>query len=552
MARKHKDGLVLGVDVGTGGVRAGLFNLKGKMLGVGEHPIKIFRPKPDFVEQSSDDIWRAAGRAIRRSLGAAGAGPEDVAGLSFDATCSLVALDGEDKPVTVSPTGRSEQNIVVWMDHRATEQTERINATRHEVLRYVGGKLSPEQEPPKLLWIKEKLPRTWKRTAKFLDLADFMVYAATGNDVRSLCTVVCKWTYLGHEGKHGRWDKSFFRQAGLDDLFAGDGGGRVGAVVRPMGSFAGPLTETAAKALGLRAGIAVGVGIIDAHAGGVGVLGSALREGDGAGSVESVLALIGGTSSCHMATTSKRVFVKGVWGPYYGAMIPGMWLLEGGQSATGGLIDHVISDSAAAKELSKLAKAQGRTPYEILNAEVGRIKRRERKGPEITKDLHVLPYYHGARSPNADPYARGIVDGHSLDQSIETLARRYYATVQAVAYGTRHIIEKLNAKGLAIDKIHACGGGTKNPLWLREHADITGCDIVLPREPEAMLLGSAMLAAVGAGAYPSVAEAMAAMGRAGKTIRADSSTNAYHDAKYEIFRKMYAYQLRRRKRMAEF
>ena len=549
MARSRKDATVLGVDVGTGSVRAGLFNLKGGMLAVGECPIKTFRPKPDFVEQSSDNIWRAAGRAIRQSLRSAGAKPEDVAGLSFDATCSLVALDADDKPITVSPTGKHEQNVVVWMDHRATDQTERINATGHRVLRFVGGKLSPEQEPPKLLWIKEKLPRTWKKAAKFLDLSDFMVYAATGADVRSLCTVVCKWTYLGHEGRHGRWDRSFFKQAGLEDLFDG---GRIGKAVRPMGTLVGPLTETAAKALGLRAGIAVGVGIIDAHAGGVGVLGSAMKAGSGTGSVERVLALIGGTSSCHMATTSKRVFVKGVWGPYYGAMIPGMWLLEGGQSATGGLIDHVISDSALAGELHKLAKAQGKTPYEILNAEVKRIKRAERKGPEITKQLQVLPYYHGNRSPNADPYARGMVDGLSLDQSLQTLALQYYATIQAVAYGTRHIIESLNAKGLTIDTIHACGGGTKNPLWLQEHADITGCDIVLPREPEAMLLGTAILAAVAAEAYPSVTDAMAAMGQVGKTIRADSSNNAYHDAKYGIFRKMYSYQLNHRKKMAEF
>jgi len=548
MVAGRRSGLVLGVDVGTGSVRAGLFDLKGKMLGVGECPIKTFKPRPDFVEQSSDDIWRAAGRAIRRSLRMAGAKPQDVIGLSFDATCSLVALDAADRPITVSPTGKPEQNIIVWMDHRATDQTERINAMRHRVLRYVGGKLSPEQEPPKLLWIKEKLPRTWKKATKFLDLADFMVYAATGSNVRSLCTVVCKWTYMGHERKHGRWDMSFFRQAGLDDLFESD---RAGASVRPMGTFAGPLTEAAAKALGLRADIAVGVGIIDAHAGGVGVLGSALKGG-GAGSVERVLALIGGTSSCHMATTSKRVFVKGVWGPYYGAMIPGMWLLEGGQSATGGLIDHVIADSAAAGELARLAKKQGKTPYEILNATVKRIMRREKKGPEITRELHVLPYYHGNRSPNADPYARGMVDGLSLDQSLETLAMQYYATVQAVAYGTRHIIEALNSKGLSISRINACGGGTKNPLWLQEHADITGCDIVLPREPEAMLLGTAMLAAVGAGEYPSVSDAMAAMGHGGKTIRADSSRKAYHDAKYGIFRKMYADQLDHRRKMAEF
>jgi FGGY-family pentulose kinase len=529
-------------------VRAGVFDLKGKMLGAGECPIEIFRPKPDFVEQSSDNIWHAAGRAIRRCLRSASAKANAVVGLSFDATCSLVALDGNDKPITVSPTGKADQNIIVWMDHRATGQADRINATRHRVLRYVGGKLSPEQEPPKLLWIKENLPRTWEHTRKFLDLADFMVYAATGNDVRSMCTVVCKWTYMGHERAHGRWDTSFFKQAGLADLFDH---GRVGTTVRPMGTYAGSLTEEAAKALGLRVGTAVGVGIIDAHAGGVGVLGSALEEGRG-DALERVLALIGGTSSCHMATTSKRVFVKGVWGPYYSAMIPGMWLLEGGQSATGSLIDHIISDSAAADEFASLARPSGRTPYEILNATVARIKKQEKRGPQITRNLHVLPYFHGNRSPHADPYARGMIDGLSLDRTLENLALRYYATVQAIAYGTRHIIEVLNAKGLSISRIHACGGGTKNPLWLQEHADITGCDIVLPREPEAMLLGTAMLAAVAAGAYGTVTEAMAAMGHSGKTIRADTSTKSYHDSKYGIFRKMFGYQIDHRKIMAGF
>ncbi len=549
MALSAKSNLALGVDVGTGSVRAGLFDLRGRMLGSGEHLIQIFRPQPDFVEQSSEDIWRATGPAIRQCLRSAAAKPENVAGLSFDATCSLVALGDNDEPVTVSPTGNSNQNIIVWMDHRAIEQAQRINATRHRVLKYVGGKLSPEQEPPKLLWIRENLPRTWRDARKFLDLADFMVYKACGNDVRSLCTVVCKWTYMGHERKHGRWDITFFRQIGLEDLFED---GRAGASVRPMGTYASPLSKEAAHALGLREGIAVGVGIIDAHAGGIGALGSSFKGASSGSSVENVLALIGGTSSCHMATTTKPVFVKGVWGPYYGAMIPGMWLLEGGQSATGSLIDHVIADTASSIELTSLARKSGRSTYEILNGILQRIKKARAKGPEITKDIHVLPYYHGNRSPHADPYARGMVDGLSLDRSLENVAVRYYATVQAIAYGTRHIIEALNAKGLSIRKIHACGGGTKNPIWLQEHADITGCDIELPREPEAMLLGTAILAAVAAGAYSSVPEGMAAMGHNGKTIRPDSSTCKYHDTKYAIFRKMYKYHTEHRAMMAEY
>ncbi|HVY47249.1 MAG TPA: FGGY family carbohydrate kinase, partial [Minicystis sp.] len=191
----------LGVDVGTGSVRAGLFDARGVLLGAGVEPIRIFQPDEDFVEQSSDDIWRAAGVAVRAALAKAKLDPEAVRGIGFDATCSLVLLDEHDRPVTVSPTGRDEQNVVVWMDHRAVAQAERINATKHAVLRYVGGVISPEMQTPKLLWLKEKLPKAYARAARFLDLPDFLVYRATGVDVRSLCTTVCKWTYLGHEAE---------------------------------------------------------------------------------------------------------------------------------------------------------------------------------------------------------------------------------------------------------------------------------------------------------------------------------------------------------------
>src|SRR5262249_13832666 len=142
-------------------------------------------------EQSSDDIWAACGAATRAALAAAGAGPGDVAGVGFDATCSLVLLDAQDRPVTVSPSGEDRGNVVVWMDHRAVRQAERINALGHEVLRYVGGVISPEMETPKLLWLRERLPASFGRAARFLDLADFLAYRATGNDVRSLCTTAC-------------------------------------------------------------------------------------------------------------------------------------------------------------------------------------------------------------------------------------------------------------------------------------------------------------------------------------------------------------------------
>lgn len=535
----------LGIDVGTGSARAGIFTARGVRVGSACEAIRRWTPTADHVEQSSDDIWRACCRAVRRARKEAGLRPEAVAGIGFDATCSLVALDADDRPVSVSTTGHSEQNVIVWMDHRAISQADRINKTRHRVLRYVGGLISPEMQTPKLLWLKENLPVTWKRTARFLDLPDFLTYRATDDDTRSLCTTVCKWTYLGHQGLDGAgWDRSYYHQIGLGDLVHEDFR-RIGQRVRPMGEPIGRgLSAKAALGFGLVAGTPVGVSIIDAHAGGLGLLGTKLpNQRPAARSLNHRLALIGGTSTCHMAVAETPRFVRGIWGPYYSAMIPGQWLTEGGQSATGALIDHVIFSQASTAPIQAEAFRQGKTIYELLNARLEVLARNERVAhpATLTSDLHVQPDFHGNRSPRADPTLRGSITGLPLSATPDDLARLYLATIQAVAHGTRHIVEAMNKKGYAIDTLLACGGGTKNPVFLREHADITGCRIILPKEPEAVLLGSAVLGAVAAGKFPTVLAAMTAMNAAGGVIIPQRGIVArYHDAKYRVFHQLHA------------
>jgi FGGY-family pentulose kinase len=530
--------MYLGIDVGTGSVRAGIFDAAGEMRGMGVSPIKTGRPQHDFVEQSSDDIWRACCEATRGALQQAGV--DEIEGIGFDATCSLVVLDAENKPVTVSPTGDDAWNVIVWMDHRAMEQAERINGGKHDVLKYVGGAISPEMETPKLLWLKERAPSTWKRAARFFDLPDYLVYRATGNDVRSLCTTVCKWTYLGHES---RWDEKYFRAVGLGEL-ADEKFARIGTNVRPMGERAGTLSDTAAKDLGLRAGIPVGVSIIDAHAGGIGILGAG-----GNTPLDRRVALIGGTSTCHMAVSKEPRFVPGVWGPYASAMVPGFWLTEGGQSATGALIDHVIFSHARGIELREEAHRRGTSVYAILNEHLDKMT-----APfpaALARDVHVLPDHHGNRSPRADATLRGMISGLTLESDIDALAIHYLATIQAIAHGTRHVLEAMNANGYAIETLIASGGDTKNPVFLREHADITGCKIVLPHASEGVLLGSAILGAVAAGAHPSIESAMAAMSRAARTIEpADGEVRAFHDKKHRVFLRMYDDQMAYRQLMS--
>jgi FGGY-family pentulose kinase len=541
------DKLYLGIDVGTGSVRAGVFDAEGKRRGMATQEIRIWRPQGDFVEQSSEDIWAAAGKTVRGAMEEAGCSAEDIRGIGFDATCSMVVLDAEDRPVTVSSTGSDEQNIIVWMDHRAMDQTARINATKHKVLDYVGGQVSPEMQTPKLMWLKENLPDTWKRAARFLDLPDFLSFRSTGDDTRSLCTTVCKWTYVGHEKPHiegsvGRWEDSYFELVGLDDL-TGEGYERIGRRVRPMGEPVGQgLTEKAAGELGLRPGIPVAVSIIDAHAGGLGLLGAPLDgKAPEAADFDRRLALICGTSTCHMAVSPEARFIPGVWGPYFSAMVPDLWLTEGGQSATGSLIDHVIFSHARAAELKEEAESRGTTVYGLLNERLEEMAKGQPFPAALTSELHVLPYFHGNRSPRADATLRGAIHGLKLEAGVDGLALVYLATIQALAAGTRHIVEALNEKGYAVDTLIACGGDTKNEVFLREHADATGCRIVLPAEPESVILGSALLGAVAAGDFPSVMAGMGAMNRAGRVIEpAGDEVRRYHDARYQVFHRMYA------------
>ncbi|MFZ6761683.1 FGGY-family carbohydrate kinase [Pseudoroseomonas sp. WGS1072] len=543
--------IVIGVDVGTGSARAGAFTPEGVMLGQATHPIRLWRPSPEMAQQSSEDIWSAVCAAVRGALAglARAGGTPRVRGLGFDATCSLVLLDAAGGPVPAGEDGDAAQNVVVWLDHRAAAEAEEINAGAHDVLRYVGGRISLEMQVPKLLWLKRHLPGSWRRAAHVLDLPDYLTHRATGSLARSLCSAVCKWTYLGHEG---RWDAGFFRAIGLDDL-AEEGFRRIGTAILPPGQRIGTLCATAAAALGLPEGIPVGASAIDAHAGGLGVLGAALDgAAPGAAALNRRVALVGGTSSCHMAVSPEARFVPGVWGPYHAAMMPGLWLNEGGQSATGALIDHVITTHAAYPAMADAAGRAGETIYQALNRELARMAAGLPFPALLTEGLHVMPDFHGNRSPRADASLRGMVSGLRLAAGAEDLALLYLATVQAVAYGTRHIIEAMNGRGYAIDTVMACGGGTRNPVFLREHADATACRVVLPREPEAILLGAAMLGATAGGVHPGLPEAMAAMSGAGTILApGEAAIRRYHDAKYAVFRRMYEDQMAYRALMRE-
>ena len=516
----------LGVDVGTGSARAGLFDTKGTMLASAKHDITIWRETGSIVEQSSRNIWRAVCESVREAVTMAGVEPAAIAGIGYDATCSLVVLGKGGTPLPVGPSGDPERNIMVWMDHRAVGQAERINATKAKVLDYVGGTISPEMETPKLLWLKENKPEIFAAAWQFFDLTDFLTWKSCGSLARSACTVTCKWTYLSHEK---RWDDAYFREIGLGEL-ADEGFVRIGTDVRTGGEKLGVLSEAAAAELGLMPGIAVAAGLIDAHAGGIGTVGARGEEG----TILSRMAYVFGTSACTMTTTEQPVFVDGVWGPYHSAMVPGLWLNEGGQSAAGAAIDHLIHMHPFAVEAEKRAAEKGQGLADSLAIAV-EVRGGAEKIAEIVGDIHVVPEFLGNRAPFADPDTRAVIAGLDLDAGADSLTALYLAGLCGLGYGARQIVEAQKAKGIVIDTIVVSGGAGRSPLVRQVLADTTGLVVAASTSPEPVLLGSAMLGAVAAGTFPDLATAMEAMSELGDVEKPDAERAPWHAHRFEAF-----------------
>jgi len=513
---------VVAVDVGTGSARAGVLDRAGTLLARAESPIAMNRPAENFAEHDSEDIWRAVCTAVRNARSEAGIAADEVAGLSFDATCSLVVRGRSGEQVTVSPTHVDRWDTIVWLDHRALCEADECTATRHRVLDFVGGVMSPEMETPKLMWLKRNLPESWRRAGFFFDLTDFLGWKATGSTDRSQCTLTCKWAYLAHE--EGGWPRDFFARLGIGDMLER---GRLPDRAVPVAADLGPLTFEAARDLDLDTRCRVGAGLIDAHAGALGVLGGLAEPIE---ALDRHMALIAGTSSCVMALSSKEMASPGIWGPYYGAALPQGWLVEGGQSATGALLDHIIRWHGAGGEPDA-------TMHRRITERIGQLRRTE--GVALGDRLHVLPDFHGNRSPLADPHAVGVISGLTLDASFDSLCRLYWRTAVAIALGVRHILEALNRRGFGIDTLHVTGGHTKNPILMELYADATGCTVVQPGTEDAVLLGSAMVAATAAGLYPRLAEACAAMYRPGRERKPDPAAVQHFERDYRIFLAMH-------------
>ena len=313
------------------------------------------------------------------------------------------------------------------------------------------------------------------------------------------------------------------------------------------------MSERAAKDFALPAGIPVGSGVIDAYAGWIGTVGArvSLDPKDEESVPNDVsqaftrLAAVAGTSTCHLAMSREPVFVPGVWGPYRDVVIPGFWIAEGGQSATGELLKHMLEKHPSYQETLEDAKATGKNIYEFLNGHLRQLAS-SHKAPFIGYLARHLFFYGdlwGNRSPIADPTMRGAIVGLSSDTSRDNLAITYYATMEFIALQTKQIIQTMNEAGHGIRGIFMSGSQCQNDLLVELIATVCEMPVVVPRYVNAAVVhGAAMLGAKAGSAGPEgktepLWDIMTRMSKPGSVVysKASEAEKKLLQAKYEVF-----------------
>ena len=509
---------VIAVDVGSRQVRAGLFDLDGTLLASARTGISLGQHSEVMATYRMQEIWQAAQSVVRDCSRQAAELGIDVEGLAFDATSSLVASGHP------APFGEGQGDVIGWMDHRAQNEALEISETRHPYLDYFSGAISPEIHLPKMLWTSRQRPDLFAEGICFRDVCDELAFRATGADVRSASALVCKWPYLPNEAPP--WCANLLSSLGMPPDWCAK---LPAMLVRPLGARHGTVSAEAAPLLGLAEGTVVAVGAIDAEAG---VLGNA--GPDFHASLDRTLLVTGGTSTNFMAFCAEERSIPGVWGPFLGAVFPGYWMHEGGQSLSGGALDAVLRQHAA---------SPGEPSAENHKRVVDDIMDVLRTEPEtFAAQKHLVPDWLGNRAPLNDGRVRAIMSGIGQELDYRSLLETYYATARGLVLQMRQVIEHLNAYGYALDTVHLSGGHRHNALLVQLYADCFDGELFVTDVPEPVLLGSAMIAATAAGHFSSLFEAAGRMARKPVPVAQNPSgvSRLRHD--YEIYLKLFEAQ----------
>ncbi len=521
----------LGIDYGTNSVRALVVRCKdGAELGTAivnypsGHQGVLLDPKDhNLARQNPADHLLGLEKSIKGALAQAkktkGFDARLVVGLGVDTTgSSLIPVDSTNTPLVLQKkwAGNLAAHCWLWKDHTSVKEAAEITALaakiRPQYIAKCGNTYSSEWFWSKILHCKRTAPAVFKAAYSWVELADWIPSVLAGvKDPTAVKRGVC---CAGHKALYAEdWDglpdKEFL--AALDPALA-DLRDRLYSKAYDATESAGTLCAEWAKKLGLPAGIPIAIGEMDVHYGAI-----------GSGVCEGTLVKVIGTSTCDCGVVSadKTVAdIPGICGIVKGAILPGYYGLEAGQSAVGDIFKWFVEGVLGDVKL-----------HAKLTAEAAKLKPGQ-------SGLLSLDWNNGNRTVLVDQRLTGLTLGTTL---YSTKAELYRALIEATAFGARAIIERFKEYGVPIDRVVCAGGiAEKNPLLMQIYADVTGCTMLVAGSSQACALGSAISAAVLAGAHPDFATAQKKMTRLKKVAyRPKAANRKIYDQLYALYRQLH-------------
>ncbi len=532
------DQFVVGVDFGTLSARALVVRVSdgaevGTAVseyahGVIDHELPGYGElPPDWALQDPGDYTDALGAAVRAAIADAGLPPDQVIGIATDftaSTCLPALADGTPLCQLPGLAARPHAYPKLWKHHAAQPQADRINAAAHErhekwINRY-GGKISSEWQFAKALQVLDEDPEIYQLADRWIEAADWIIWQLCGTETRNACTAGYKGIF-----QDGHYPSPDFLAA-LDPRFASFAADKLDHPIAPLGGLAGRLTPAAAALTGLPEGIAVAVGNVDAHV---------TLPAAGSCAPGTMVAIMG-TSTCHVMNGQSMVGtelaeVPGMCGAVDGGIIAGLWGYEAGQSGVGDIFSWFTRNGVPG-EFAEEARRRGVSLPQLLDEKAA-------AEPPGANGLIALDWENGNRSVLVDAGLSGVIVGLTL---ATTAPEIYRALLEATAFGTRLIIETFDASGVPVTELVVAGGLIKSAPVMQIYADVTRRPLSVIGSDQGPALGSAIHAAVAAGAYPDVPAAASAMGRVNRDVyQPDEARADVYDELYAEYVRLHDY-----------
>jgi L-ribulokinase len=530
---------VIGVDFGTLSARALVVRVsdgaeagtavRDYTHGVIDRELHGRELPPDWALQDPGDYTEALSVVVPAAIGDAGIDPGQLIGVAtaFTAsTCMPVLADAAGTPLCQLPdlAGRPHAYPKLWKHHAAQPQADRINAAAHErqekwINRY-GGKISSEWQFAKALQVLDEDPEIYQLADRWIEAADWIIWQLCGTETRNACTAGYKGIF-----QDGHYPSPDFLAA-LDPRFASFAADKLDHPIAPLGGLAGRLTPAAAALTGLPEGIAVAVGNVDAHV---------TLPAAGSCAPGTMVAIMG-TSTCHVMNGQSMngtglAQVPGMCGAVDGGIVAGLWGYEAGQSGVGDIFAWFTRNGVPG-EFAEEARRRGVALPQLLDEKAA-------AAPPGGNGLIALDWENGNRSVLVDAGLSGVIVGLTL---ATTAPEIYRALLEATAFGTRLIIETFDASGVPVTELVVAGGLIKSAPLMQIYADVTRRPLSVIGSDQGPALGSAIHAAVAAGAYPDVPAAASAMGRVNRDVyQPDEARADVYDELYAEYVRLHDY-----------